>query len=134
MSSKLLAGRYELIEKIGDGGMAVVYKGKDRLLNRYVAIKILRPEFTKDEQFIENFRRESQAAAGLSHPNIVGVYDVGKEGNIHFIVMELLDGRPLSDLIHDRGTFDYKEAIEITKQTVENPLYVQNFSFIQRYS
>ncbi|MBR3259867.1 MAG: serine/threonine-protein kinase, partial [Firmicutes bacterium] len=66
MSNRLLAGRYELIEKTGEGGMAIVYKGKDRLLNRYVAIKILRPEFTKDEKFIENFIRESQAAAGLT--------------------------------------------------------------------
>ncbi|MBR6584391.1 MAG: Stk1 family PASTA domain-containing Ser/Thr kinase [Firmicutes bacterium] len=116
MSNKLLAGRYELIEKIGDGGMAVVYKGKDRLLNRYVAIKILRPEFTKDEQFIENFRRESQAAAGLSHPNIVGVYDVGKEGNIYYIVMELIDGKVLSQIIKEKGKLDYKEAIHIIRQ------------------
>ena len=116
MSSKLLAGRYELIEKIGDGGMAVVYKGKDRLLNRYVAIKILRPEFTKDEQFIENFRKESQAAAGLSHPNIVGVYDVGKEGNIYYIVMELIEGKVLSQIIREKGRLDYKEAIDITRQ------------------
>ena len=114
--SKLLAGRYELIEKIGEGGMAVVYKAKCRLLNRYVAIKILRPEFTKDAQFVENFKRESQAAAGLQHQNIVSVYDVGKEGNIHFIVMELIDGRPLSDLINERGPFDYRDAMEITKQ------------------
>lgn len=114
--SKLLAGRYELIEKIGEGGMAVVYKGKDRLLNRYVAIKILRPEFTKDAQFVENFKRESQAAANLQHPNIVSVYDVGKEGNIHFIVMELIDGRPLSDIIKERAPMDYREAIEITRQ------------------
>ena len=116
MSNKLLAGRYELIEKIGEGGMAVVYKGKDRLLNRYVAIKILRPEYTKDEQFIESFRRESQAAAGLSHPNIVGVYDVGKEGNIHFIVMELIDGKTLSEVIKEKGRLEYKEAINITLQ------------------
>lgn len=116
MSNKLLAGRYELIEKIGEGGMAVVYKGKDRLLNRYVAIKILRPEYTKDEQFIESFRRESQAAAGLSHPNIVGVYDVGQEGNIHFIVMELIDGKTLSEVIKEKGKLEYKEAINITLQ------------------
>lgn len=116
MSSRLLAGRYELIEKIGEGGMAIVYKAKCRLLNRYVAIKILRPEFTKDEQFIENFRRESQAAAGLSHPNIVSVYDVGQEGNIHFIVMELVDGKTLSKLIEEKGKLDYKEAISITRQ------------------
>ena len=81
MASRILSGRYELLEKIGDGGMAVVYKGKDKLLNRFVAVKILRPEFTKDATFVENFKRESQAAAGLSHPNIVGVYDVGREGN-----------------------------------------------------
>lgn len=116
MSSRLLAGRYELIEKIGEGGMAIVYKAKCCLLNRYVAIKILRPEFTKDEQFVENFRRESQAAAGLSHPNIVSVYDVGQEGNIHFIVMELVEGKTLSELIEEKGRLDYKEAINITRQ------------------
>lgn len=116
MSSKLLAGRYELIEKIGDGGMAVVYKAKDRLLNRYVAIKILRPEFTKDAQFIESFKKESQAAAGLQHPNIVNVYDVGKDGNIYFIVMELIDGRPLSEVIEENAPLDYKTVIEIGKQ------------------
>lgn len=116
MSNKLLLGRYEIIEKIGEGGMAVVYKAKDRLLNRYVAIKILRPEFVKDEQFVENFRKESQAAAGLSHPNIVNVYDVGKEGNIHFIVMELIDGKPLSQVIDEKGRLDYKEAISIARQ------------------
>lgn len=116
MSNRLLAGRYELIEKIGEGGMAIVYKAKCRLLNRYVAIKILRPEFTKDEQFVENFRRESQAAAGLSHPNIVSVYDVGQEGNIHFIVMELVEGKTLSELIEEKGRLDYKEAINITRQ------------------
>lgn len=116
MSNRLLAGRYELIEKIGEGGMAIVYKARCRLLNRYVAIKILRPEFTKDEQFIENFKRESQAAAGLSHPNIVSVYDVGKEGNIHFIVMELIEGKTLSQYIEEKGRLDYKEAISITKQ------------------
>ena len=115
-NNKLLAGRYELIEKIGDGGMAVVYKAKDRLLNRYVAVKILRPEFTRDAQFIESFKKESQAAAGLQHPNIVNVYDVGKEGNIYFIVMELIDGRPLSDIIEENGPLDYRNVIEIGKQ------------------
>ena len=77
---KLLMGRYELVEKIGEGGMAVVYKAKDRLLNRYVAIKILRPEYTRDAQFVDSFRRESQAAAGLEHPNIISIYDVGRRG------------------------------------------------------
>lgn len=114
--SKLLAGRYELTEKIGEGGMAVVYKAKDRLLNRYVAIKILRPEFTKDEQFVSNFKRESQAAAGLQHPNIVSVYDVGKAGSINYIVMELIDGRPLSDIIEEQAPLDYKLVIDISQQ------------------
>ncbi len=119
MSNRLLAGRYELIEKIGEGGMAIVYKGKDRLLNRYVAIKILRPEYTKDEQFIESFLKESQSAAGLTHPNIVGVYDVGREGNIHYIVMEIINGKPLSDIIAEKGHLDYKEAIEFAVQIAQ---------------
>ena len=116
MGRRLLAGRYELIEKIGEGGMAVVYKARCRLLNRYVAIKILRPEFTKDETFVDNFKKESQAAAGLTHPNIVSVFDVGREGNIHFIVMELVEGKPLSQVIAEKGKMDYKEVIDISRQ------------------
>lgn len=116
MSSKILAGRYELFEKIGEGGMSVVYKAKDRLLNRYVAIKVLKPEFIKDQKFIESFRRESQAAASLSHPNIVNIFDVGQEGNIHYIVMELVEGRTLSELIHETGPLPYQRVIELTKQ------------------
>ena len=116
MGKRLLAGRYELIEKIGEGGMAVVYKARCRLLNRFVAIKILRPEFTEDETFVDNFKKESQAAAGLTHPNIVSVYDVGKEGNINFIVMELVEGKPLSQIIAEKGRLDYKEAINVARQ------------------
>ncbi|EJU19348.1 putative serine/threonine-protein kinase PrkC [Mogibacterium sp. CM50] len=96
--------------------MAVVYKGKDRLLNRFIAIKILRPEFTKDASFVENFKRESQAAAGLSHPNIVSVYDVGKEGNINYIVMELVEGKNLSTIIAEEAPLDYRRVIDLTKQ------------------
>ncbi len=116
MSSRLLAGRYELLEKIGDGGMAVVYKAKCRLLNRFVAIKILKPDFTKDLKIIESFRKESQAAASLSHPNIVNVFDVGREGNIYYIVMELIEGRVLSEIIKEDGPMDYRRALEIGKQ------------------
>lgn len=119
MSSRLLSGRYELLEKIGDGGMAVVYKGKDRLLNRYIAIKILRPEFTKDATFVENFKRESQAAAGLSAPNIVSVYDVGREGNIHYIVMELIEGKTLAEVIAEEAPMDYRRVIDISKQVAQ---------------
>lgn len=116
MASRILSGRYELLEKIGDGGMAVVYKGKDRLLNRFIAVKILRPEFTKDATFVENFKRESQAAAGLSHPNIVGVYDVGREGNINYIVMELIEGDTLNKIIEREAPMDYRKVIDISKQ------------------
>ena len=112
----VLAGRYELLEKIGDGGMAIVYKAKDRLLKRHIAVKILKPEFVKDVKFIDNFKRESHAAASLSHPNIVSIYDVGQEGPINYIVMELVNGEPLSDLIKERGPLDYKLAMNITKQ------------------
>jgi serine/threonine-protein kinase len=116
MSSRILAGRYELLEKIGEGGMAVVYKARCRLLNRFVAIKILKPEFTKDLKFIENFRRESQAAASLSHQNIVNIYDVGKEGNIYYIVMELIEGQVLSDIIKNEGPMEYTRAVSIVRQ------------------
>lgn len=116
MGSRILAGRYELLDKIGEGGMAVVFKARDRLLSRFVAIKILRPEYTKDRMFIESFRRESQIAAGLVHPNIVNVYDVGKEGNIYYIVMELIEGRPLSDIIREEGPLDPRRAAGIAEQ------------------
>lgn len=117
MSEKnVLAGRYELIEKIGDGGMAIVYKAKDRLLKRHIAVKILKPEFVKDVKFIENFRRESHAAASLSNPNIVSIYDVGQEGSINYIVMELVTGEPLSEKIRKEGPLDYRVAMNIAKQ------------------
>lgn len=116
MASKILAGRYELLEKRGDGGMAVVYKAKDRLLNRFVAIKILKPEFIRDPKFVDSFRRESQAAAGLSHPNVVSVFDVGKEGNIYYIVMEMMEGDTLSDVIKREAPLSEKRVIEISRQ------------------
>ncbi|MGI6735757.1 MAG: protein kinase domain-containing protein [Anaerovoracaceae bacterium] len=116
MSSKVIAGRYELLNKIGDGGMAVVYRAQDRLLNRFVAVKILKPAFIKDEKFIENFRRESHAAASLTHANIVSVYDVGQEGNINYIVMELVEGKALSQVIREEAPMDYNRVIDISKQ------------------
>lgn len=116
MSNKVLAGRYELFERIGEGGMSVVYKAKDKLLNRFVAIKILKPQFINDPKFIDSFRRESQAAASMSHPNIVNIYDVGKEGNIHYIVMELIEGRTLSDYIKEHGQMSYPKVIALSKQ------------------
>jgi len=116
MKGHILGGRYELIEKIGGGGMAVVYKAKCRLLNRFVAVKILRPEFINDEEFINRFRIEAQAAASLSHPNIVSIYDVGEEEGIHYIVMEFIDGITLKDYIKKKGTIPWREAVNITIQ------------------
>ena len=116
MGSRVLAGRYELLEKIGEGGMAVVFKAKDRTLGRFVAVKILRPEYTQDESFIESFLRESQLVAGIVDPNIVQVYDVGQEGNIHYIVMELVEGETLSDIITREGKLDAHTVVSYGKQ------------------
>ncbi len=116
MGSRVLAGRYELLEKIGEGGMAVVFKAKDRTLGRFVALKILRPEYTQDESFIESFLRESQLVAGIVDPNIVQVYDVGQEGNIHYIVMELVEGETLSEIISREGKLDAHTVVSYGKQ------------------
>ena len=116
MAIKVLAGRYELIERIGEGGMAVVFRSRDRLLGRNVAIKILRPEYTKDMMFIESFRRESQLAASIVDPNIVNVYDVGDEKGIYYIVMELVDGITLKRYIEEKNRLTVKEAVSISIQ------------------
>lgn len=133
MIGRVLSGRYEIIEKIGEGGMAVVFKARCRLLKRFVAVKILKPEFTKDEKFIESFRRESQSAASLSHPNIVNVYDVGIEGrNIHFIVMEYIEGQVLSDLINKQEPMDVEKAINIAKQIASGLSHAHKNHIIHR--
>ena len=117
MELKILASRYELLERIGSGGMAEVYKGKDKMLNRFVAIKILREEFKENEDFIRRFKVESQAAACLSHQNIVQIYDVGEEDGIHFIVMELLEGLTLKQYINSKdGHLSRKEAVNFSMQ------------------
>lgn len=108
---KRLGARYEILEQIGLGGMAYVYRGRDTVLNRFVAIKILRPEYNTDEDFVRKFRRESQSAAGLSHPNIVNVYDVGYEEDIHYIVMELVEGNTLKDYLDKMQGFMKQEAV-----------------------
>lgn len=116
MLGRILGGRYELIEKIGAGGMAIVYKARCHLLNRYVAVKILRPELVEDEEFVHRFKRESQAAASLSHHNIVNVYDVGQEGDIYYIVMEYVCGKTLKEFVREKGRLESKEAIKIALQ------------------
>lgn len=116
MVGKVLGDRYEILEKIGGGGMALVYKARCRLLNRFVAIKVLRPEFTEDEEFVKKFRREAQSAASLSHPNIVGIYDVGTENNNYYIVMEYIKGQTLKELIKSKGTLGVEYATNIAIQ------------------
>ena len=103
LEGRLLGNRYEIIEKIGNGGMAMVFKAKDQVLNRYVAVKILRDEFTTDEEFIKRFSIEAQSAASITHPNIVSVYDVGNEENLYYIVMELIKGKTLKEIIIEEG-------------------------------
>ncbi len=116
MGETVLGNRYEIIKKIGDGGMAFVYEARDKLLNRTVAIKVLRPEFVDDEEFLTKFKREAEAVASLSHPNIVNVYDVGEDGKVHYIVMELIEGQNLKDIIKNEGTLDEYTALDIAKQ------------------
>lgn len=114
---KVLGNRYEIVEKIGEGGMALVYKAQCRLLNRFVAVKILRPEYIEDDEFIQKFDKESKAAASLSHPAIVNVYDVGADGEIRYIVMEYINGVTLKKYIKDYpGFLSNREIISIAKQ------------------
>ena len=116
LEGKVIGSRYEILEKIGMGGMATVYKAKDNILKRYVAIKILRDEFTTDEEFIKRFNTEAQSAASLTHPNIVSIYDVGQEDNIYYIVMELIKGKTLKDIINEDGVLPWKWSVNIAMQ------------------
>ena len=111
-----LGKRYEVLSKIGAGGMADVYKGKDHMLNRYVAIKVLKKEFKEDENFVRKFRSEAQAAAGLIHPNVVNVYDVGEDRGLYYMVMELVEGITLKEYIDKKGRLSHKETISIAIQ------------------
>ena len=112
----VLGKRYEVLSKIGAGGMADVYKGRDQMLNRYVAIKVLKKEFREDEDFVRKFRSEAQAAAGLLHPNVVNVYDVGEDRGLYYMVMELVEGITLKEYIEKKGRLSHKEVISIAIQ------------------
>lgn len=116
MEGQILGNRYLLLEKIGGGGMAVVYKAKCTLLNRFVAVKVLRTEFTNDDEFVKRFKIEAQAVASLSHPNVVSIYDVGHQDDIHYIVMEYVDGMTLKDYLNKHGALNWKDAVKITIQ------------------
>ena len=113
---KMLNNRYEILEKIGNGGMATVYKAKCHVLNRYVAVKVLRDEFTTDSEFIKKFNTEAQSAASLTHPNIVSIYDVCNEDNLYYIVMELIQGKTLKEIIVEDGMLSWKWSVNIAMQ------------------
>lgn len=117
LEGKILGNRYELIEKVGNGGMATVYKATDLVLKRYVAVKILRDEFTTDEEFIKRFETEAQSAARLVHPNIVSIFDVGVDNGIYYIVMELIQGKTLKEIIiEERGPLPWKWSVNVAIQ------------------
>ena len=116
LEGKILGGRYEIIEKIGNGGMATVYKAKCLVLKRYVAVKVLREEFTTDNEFVRRFNVEAQSVASLTHPNIVSVYDVGHDGDLYYIVMELVKGKTLKDIIVEDKVLGWKWSVKIAIQ------------------
>lgn len=127
-----IADRYEIIGKIGAGGMSDVYKAKDLTLGRYVAIKVLKSEFSEDTGFVTKFRSEAQAAAGLEHPNIVNIYDVGSENGMHYIVMEYVEGITLKTYIEKKGQLSYKEAVSIAIQVGRGIEAAHNKNIIHR--
>jgi serine/threonine protein kinase/beta-lactam-binding protein with PASTA domain len=129
---KKLGGRYEILERIGGGGMALVYMGLDHLLHRKVAVKVLRQQYVNDEEFIRRFRREAQAAASLSHPNVVSIYDVGQEGETHYIVMEYIEGTTLNDLIKERAPLQVEEAVRYASQICDALEHAHHNEIIHR--
>ncbi len=131
-SGTLIGDRYEVLEKIGTGGMSDVYKARDQKLNRFVAVKILKQEFSENTSFVSKFRVEAQAAAGLMHPNIVNVYDVGEEEGIHYIVMELVEGITLKKYIEKKVRLTTKEAISIAIQVAMGIEAAHNNHIIHR--
>ncbi|MBU5469580.1 Stk1 family PASTA domain-containing Ser/Thr kinase [Falcatimonas sp. MSJ-15] len=127
-----IADRYEIIEHIGSGGMSDVYKAKDHKLNRFVAVKVLKHEFSEDQSFVSKFRVEAQSAAGLTHPNIVNVFDVGDEDGIHYIVMELVEGIVLKKYIEKKGKLNVREATSILIQVAQGIECAHNHHIIHR--
>ena len=127
-----LADRYEIVGKVGAGGMSDVYKAKDHILGRFVAIKVLKPEFSEDMNFVTKFRTEAQSAAGLEHPNIVNIYDVGSENGMHYIVMEYVEGITLKTYIEKKGQLSFKESVSIAIQVARGIEAAHNKEIIHR--
>ena len=116
MEGTVLGGRYKIIEKIGEGGMAQVFKAQCTLLDRTVAVKVLRPQYASDEEFVTRFLREAQAAARLSHPNVVNVYDVGRDSETHYIVMEYVPGQTLKQVVVQHAPLSTGQVVSIAEQ------------------
>jgi serine/threonine-protein kinase len=127
-----LADRYEIVSKVGAGGMSDVYKAKDHILGRFVAIKVLKQEFSEDRNFVTKFRTEAQSAAGLEHPNIVNIYDVGSEDGLHYIVMEYIEGITLKTYIEKKGQLSFKESVSIAIQVSRGIEAAHNKNIIHR--
>ena len=127
-----LNDRYEILGKVGSGGMSDVYKAKCHKLNRFVAIKVLKQEYSEDKNFVAKFRVEAQSAAGLSHPNIVSIYDVGEDGGLHYIVMELVEGITLKNYIEKKGRLEVKEAVSIAIQVAQGIQTAHSHHIIHR--
>ncbi len=132
MIGKILGERYEILSRLGGGGMALVYKGRDIRLNRLITIKVLRPEYTSDKDFIRRFNREAQSVAVLSHPNIVSLYDGGQEDEIYYLVMEYVQGENLKDLINRSGSLSIEKALDITLQVCDALAHAHDHKIIHR--
>ena len=127
-----IGDRYEIVDKVGSGGMSDVYKALDHKLNRYVAVKVLKEEFSEDKNFVSKFKVEAQSAAGLTHPNIVNVYDVGEDNGIYYIVMELVEGITLKKYIEKKGKLSIKESVSIAIQVAQGIEAAHNNHIIHR--
>ncbi len=132
MIGRKILGRYKIVERLGGGGMGVVWRANDLVLDRHVALKVLRPEMSEDDDFVQRFRREAKAAASLSHPNVVSIYDVGEDQGLHFIVMELVEGETLRDKLNREGRLDPAEALDIAAQICRGLAHAHNNQIIHR--
>src|SRR5204863_791936 len=132
MTTRVLAGRYEIDSVLGRGGMAEVYLGTDRVLGRQVAVKVLEPQYARDASFVARFRREAQSAASLNHPNVVNVFDTGSDDGTHFIVMEYVQGKTLSQVIREDAPLLPERAAEIAQGVAQALAFAHKGGIIHR--
>src|SRR6266542_6738303 len=129
---KVLGGRYEIDSMLGRGGMAEVYLGTDRVLGRQIAVKVLGSQFSRDASFVARFRREAQSAAALNHPNVVSVFDTGSDDGTHFIVMEYVQGKTLSEILRDGSALMPERAVEIAEGVAEALAFAHRAGIVHR--